>query len=195
MNKTTTSQMETYRIRAAGEWATIALEGWRDCAGHEQGELMVHSSFGTWAHRWVNTGAPFVAFLLAAKRNSMTAKLLGVHALEFDFDASVAGWKPHLVEARRSRQITGDEFEYAWDLTCRGVPCSLEMFLWRIQWAEPQQGGRELRAWADPERHAMFREHQQFSAFWTQLWPLFLQQLRQRSPAANDCQHERTVTA
>lgn len=178
--------MEVIRIRADHEWATIALQGWRSGLGHEQGELMIHSSFGVWAHQWGNLGMPLHRYLATAPRERLMEKLLGVHAVEFDYDASLENWRRHLVTARRKREITRDEFQRAAEITCESGRCGLELFVWRIQWADPgDDGGRkDISLWHDVERYVVCRDNQQFSAFWRELWPLFLQQLRPE--AANE---------
>lgn len=188
--------METYRIRVGGEWATIALEGWRTALGHEQGEVLVHSSFGSWAHQWASMGLPLKHFLQQVGYESLAAKMLGAGAQTFDYDASLEHWKRSLVKARRRRMISSDEFRNAWDVSCCDMPCSLDLFLWRIQWAEPDVrasikrpgslASRSLTLWHDVERHAVYKTDPQFRAFWDELWPRLVLQLRSEMVAANE---------
>lgn len=180
------SQMEVFRVRHGYEWATIMIEGWSSELGPERGELVVHSSFGTWGYQWGNMGVPIKDFLLKAGMDYMIEKLAGGSAREFNFEASLACWTRHLVAARRRREISADEFRDAWDAS-RGRQCSLEMFLHRISESDPG-GGAPL--WHDAERYAVFQHSRQFRAFWDGLWSVFMQRLRTDREAANELMAE-----
>lgn len=175
--------MQAFRIRNGHEWATIALQGWRTELGHEQGEILVHSSFGNWAHQWSSMGMPLKRFLISIKRDSLAGKLLGSRTREFDFEASRQCWRRHLVAARRQRLLSEVDMSDAWDEFRSDAPCSMDLFLDRIRRTNPG-GNHEL--WRDIEHYVVHRNNQQFDAFWLEIWPLFLQQLRLEDVAANE---------
>lgn len=191
MSTVTKSVVEAYRIQSNGEWATIAVQGWRQSTiggapAMEHGELLVHSSFGSWGYQWNNLGLPIKQFLLHTSFDYLMGKLMPGRLREFDYDASLASWQSHLRAARRARTLTADEFNEAWsDSRARGSQCGIELFLDRITCSQPLSA-HEHPLWSDVARYSVCRVNSQAAGFWRELWPLFVQRLRGEMESAND---------
>lgn len=187
MNHITKNTMDAYRVQSDHEWATIALQQWQS-RGVEQGELLVHSSFGSWGYQWTNLGRPLKQFLAAASFDGIMQRLAAPHAREFDYDASMLAWKRLIVAARRRREITADQLNEIWDGSgcSEGLACGEELFLFRVHESRPVELG-DHGLWDDCGEVIVVRTpSQQAVAFWEQLWPVFVAQLRQECSAAND---------
>lgn len=192
MSTITETAIKAYRIKCAGEWATIMVEGWQSnpAAGatQEQGEILIHSSYGNWGYQWTNAGASFKRFLAGLSFDYMMGKMMPGRLREFDFEASLASWKRHLVAARRSRSLTADEFREIWDESCAYSPCSIDLFMDRIERSRPH-GHHDHPLWDSINAYAVCRYNVQAVRFWEDLWPKFVAHLLQESVAANEsCQ-------
>jgi hypothetical protein len=189
---------EAYRIQANGEYATIVVQGWQGKTSGakphqtiEQGEILIHSSYGSWGHQWGNMGRPIKQFLSSVSYDYLMGKLLPGELREFDFEASLLSWKKHLVAARRSGQFDRDTLADIWAESCRGETCGVEMFIHRLEQSCPY-GMHEDPLWSDLAMHVKCRDNPAAKHFWSELWGEFLAALRKESTAAND--HLRLAT-
>lgn len=168
--------MEIVRILKGTHWATIAWGG-QQSQGAISGCLMVHSSFGTWGHDWVNLGQGFESFLQGAGYDSLMGKLTGERR-EFDYHASLASWKRHLVMARRTRNLTEEQLREVWDATCFGAECGAELFAHRLVEGRPLEM-RDHPLWSEPASYVVCRPSERAQGFWREIWPMFVSHLRQ----------------
>lgn len=192
----TKNTVEAYRVAVGCEHATIVVQGWqkpsRGAAPQqmlEQGEILIHSSHGSWGHYWGNMGRPVKQFLAGASFDYLMGKLLPGSLREFDFEASLLSWKKHLVAARRSRQLDAETFREVWDESCRTESCGIEMFMHRLSESQPFHL-QDHPLWDSLNGYAVCRYSPQAKAFWDKLWSEFVAALRQESTAANEEQHK-----
>jgi hypothetical protein len=114
-----------YRIRGGHgdhEWATIALRAWRvdgtKLSGGEPrecGEIMIYSSFGSWAYQWGHCGVPFYRFLVGADMDYVFTKFMGADLTEFDGDGSVKALRQQVIEHRRFNGWSKETARALWD--------------------------------------------------------------------------------
>ena len=94
----TRDTFDAYRVRGGfdcAEWATICLREWS--VGGESvderlrycGEILIHSTFGSWAHQWGYLSRPFRQFLLEAEFDYVFTKVLGEKFQVFDGEGSL----------------------------------------------------------------------------------------------------------
>lgn len=203
--------MNVARIRGGHggyEWATICWQGWQgwqangnDGKPRECGEILIHSSFGSWAYQWGHLGMPFDQWLQKAERGYCAEKLLGTRAREFDGEASVKALRQSLLEHRRSGDIAKNDARSIWDwIEDNDVDLesgSEEFFVTRLydcareaDWEDEgtphkyhlNNPGRGARHFLDePYNRPCRRLNRQFEGFWRDLWPVFVEQLKEKS--------------
>jgi hypothetical protein len=182
------STMETYRIFRNGEWATIAIQGW--VKGSQQlGELLIHSSFGSWGYRWVNIGQPIKRMLISAGFDALMGKLMAGKLREFDFQASEQAWLRHVEAACQAGTLTLQQAAEVRDLSAMPEHCSLDMFLRNLEDSQPADAGLHNHPlWEDLAAYVICRNNVQAESFWRELWQPFVLQLRNElaGPANDD---------
>lgn len=179
---------EAYRVRTAGnEWATIVLFGWQatgnDGTPRECGEILIHSSFGSWANSWGHLGTPFKNFLLKAERDYIATKFMGTDAYKFDGALTVRELRRRLLRWRREGQLNKDEARQLWDyIEEREVEleCSTHDFVGAMQQGETELvSSKAMRCFLqEPWEHLATSLGIQFAGFWREVWPVFLGALK-----------------
>lgn len=111
---------EVYRVRYGYEWATFVINAGHDIGfdkrEREWGELLIHSSYGSWAHVWANLGSPFKRWIAeGVECDYLASKLMGDKARVFDGKKTVKGLREHVCEARRENKFTKDAARIIWD--------------------------------------------------------------------------------
>lgn len=184
INKT---MLEAYRVTVDGEYALIAIQGWQsqDARPIDAGELVIHSSLGSWGYQWNNMGLPLKRFLASVSFDYLMGKLTSGKHREFDFAASLACWRRHVIAARRARQLTSDEFREVWDETCLQRACGIELFMERLSHSQPVTA-RECGLWDGLSTYAVSRNNPRVDRFWQLLWPAFVEQLQRELTPANE---------
>lgn len=200
---------EAYTVRADGEWATIMIRGWRysgaDTRAYEAGEIMIHSSFGAWAHQWGHLGEPFKEWLSDPKleRGYLATKFLKDKAVVFDGEKTVRHLRQSLIEHRRCTDLTKSDARTIWDWI-RENESYLESS--ESEFVEVMQGCVSDADWKDamagrPDwdtgpgigaRHFLEEPWDrisrsvdpQFAGFWRDLWPHFQEHLRSELTAS-----------
>ncbi|WP_101048891.1 hypothetical protein [Macromonas nakdongensis] len=191
---------DVYHVRASHEWATIAVKGWQaidvDQRPREIGEILIHSSYGSWAYRWSHLGKPFKGWLAEADDPSYIAgKFLGSEAYVFDGEKTVRQLRQSLLEHRKTGDITKGDARAIWDwieYNEYDLESSSDRFVERMRDCEdeadwPTQSGRFKDA--TPERGARYFLQEpweriatsldrSFVRFWEVLMPVFQQALR-----------------
>lgn len=201
---TKSNDMDVYRVRANGEWATICVQGWQVPADkfcpepREIGEILIHSSFGSWAYQWGHLGLPFKQWLVKTNdRDYVAGKFLGTKAYEFDGQKTVAELRKSLIEYRRTGDLTKNdaatlweyindnesELEHSADSFCQVMGDAYERADWQdlmTQQKYPERGpGRGARHFLEePWERTSTTLNRSFAAFWRDIWPVFQGALR-----------------
>lgn len=188
----TKSVMETYTIRANHEHATIGLRCWsRPVQRHDGkpddtyycGEIMINSSFGSWANTWTACGRPFKEFLIDTSFDYAFTKFMGTQLERYDGEATVAQIKRDILERRRTNSLDGEEAREAWDCVTdederiTSDETSYGYAMWDIGSRLPQRHPmrdyfNDASAWP---RHT--HPDRQAEGFWRELWPHFVAEL------------------
>ena len=193
---TKSTDFEVYRIRAGyhdQEWATIAIKGWQVPADaycstpREIGEILIHSSFGSWAYQWSHLGVEFKAWLAGNRdRSYMAEKFLGSAAYKFDGEKTVKGLRERVIEQRRHGGLRKEEARLIWDWIEENeleLETSPDSFVNKMY-----DGPRDCdeltrstgaRFFEEPWEHIATSLDRPFDGFWTQVWPVFRQALRE----------------
>jgi hypothetical protein len=197
---TKSTDYEVYHVRADHEWATIAIRGWQakgvDDRPREIGEILIYSSFGSWAYQWCHLGEPFKPWLAGGiEMHYIAEKFLGSKAYVFNGERTVRDLRQSLLEHRRTGDITKADARAIWDFIDENeseMESSGDRFVERMHdcmshadW--PPRNGRYSDA--GPERGARhFLEEpwdrictsidHQFAGFWRTIMPAFQQALK-----------------
>lgn len=179
---------EVYRIRTAGhEWATIVLFGWQgtgvDKQQRECGEILIHSSFGSWANSWGHLGQPFKSFLLQAERDYVGSKFMNERAYEFDGEKTMRDLRQRLIEWRKQGELKKEDARSLWDHLQENediLTSSDHEFIggMEIARAELVPSRQLLRFLEEPWEYMSMSLNRCFAGFWREVWPVFLEQLK-----------------
>ena len=175
---------ETYQVRNKGEWATICLRQWtrESTDGHPRhcGEIMIHSSFGSWANSWGHCGTPFKSFLASLEFGYLFGKLMGTDLRKFDGEGSVKAIKQLILECRRGKRychVSKDEAREAWDAvenSSSEAESSLDAFVRVLRDVYDERIGDGLREqFEEPWNHSVDKDNPQAVGFWDHIWPEF----------------------
>lgn len=107
-------QMDCYRIRAKGEWATICIAEWRG-EKHFGGEILIHSAFGSWANSWSACANPFKSFLCRCDFDYVFTKFMGHELRKHDGDASLKQLRKSLLDSRKTGSFDRADARELWD--------------------------------------------------------------------------------
>lgn len=195
--------MDTYRIRADHEWATICIFSGQRATQSGQtnftGEILIHSSFGNWANYWGALGSPFREFLAGkapADMHYMADKLLADKSRVFSGEATLKNFRQSLLEHRGNGEITKSDARTIWtaleensdalqaspDEFVKGIDDIIESAGWKEngdQYGEfgPGRGARDLLV--APWERIRKEIEPAFQQFWKTLWPVLTGALRE----------------
>jgi len=198
MSVTKHTNVDVYSVRNRGEWATIVVREWSDQRedGSEQhrGEILINSTFGSWAHYWGAPGTRFRRFLLGLDFGYAFGKFMGLALEQYDGDASMAGLQRKVIESRRRRHISREAARFVWDQIddhSSELRESQESFITACghigrecdaPWARRAISTMELddigEIFAEPWYLTETRDHPQAVGFWRDIWPEFCAALR-----------------
>ena len=182
--------METYSIHTKWECATIALRCWeRETSSgiYYCGEILINSSFGSWANTWTACGQPFKQFLQKAEFDYVFTKFMANRLHRFDYEASVASVRKMILRKRQEGYVDKDEAREAWDLLYEYEPGSGAN--------ERDFGDAMLSIGSDMSYENPLKENFadpcawdtrtkydcQAVGFWGQIWPEFLAELKKET--------------
>lgn len=171
--------IDPIRVQINGEWGVFLLEEWtrpNDRNGTTHGCMLVaHTTFGTVGHTWISMGAPAVQFFERTNADYILGKLWGERAEVFDLDTAKRNIKKQLIEERRQRELSAVSTRELWcDIE------ELEADSSGALWAEIGHIPYLYRMLADAGPRAEIR-NPQAAGFWLHLWPLFIEQLKERA--------------
>ncbi|TXI23047.1 MAG: hypothetical protein E6Q67_05155 [Roseateles sp.] len=111
---------ECYSVRANQEWATIVLRCWQRPIAHGEiyhcGEILISSSFGSWAYIWTACAVPFKEFLREIEFDYAFGKFMGSKLHRHDGEASLRAVRKHICRMRREGSLSKDEAGEVWGL-------------------------------------------------------------------------------
>lgn len=205
---TKSDDWDVYHVRAGYEWATIALKGWQakdfDKQPREIGEILIHSSYGSWAYQWSHLGRPFKQWLSTHDdKHYIAGKFLADKAYVFDGEKSVRDLRQSLIEHRRTGDISKNDARTIWDFIDEN---SFELESSADRFVQVLMDCARDADWQDEDPTHKYREHapgrgaryflaepwerpstslnRQFSAFWDTIMPVFQQALRDELASA-----------
>ena len=121
----TKSTRECYEIReiSRAEWANITLTTWQRIANigtkHEHtnygGEIVIHSSYGTWGNIWSACGVPFKEFLQHVEFDYAFGKFMGSDLNAFDGEKSLRELRRKIIDDRKHTELTREGARALWD--------------------------------------------------------------------------------
>lgn len=175
---------ETYQVHNDHEWATICLRQWirESTDGHPRycGEILINSSFGSWANSWGHCGTPFKSFLAGLDFGYLFGKLMGTGLEVFDGEGSINAVKQRIIECRRGDRycrVSKEEAREAWDaLVCSESEAeySLDGFVRVLLDIRDERIGDDLQEQlAEPWEYSVTKPHPQAVGFWEHIWPEF----------------------
>lgn len=183
--------MDRYDVRAKGEYATICIREWKN-EQYFGGEILIHSSFGSWGNSWSACSNSFRRFLIGVDFDYIFGKFMGHDLRQFDGDASMKNLKQKMCKARRDRDIEQEESREVWDeidAEAESLKRSLD------SWVQTLMGIARLRSQAmrelldEPWYMSADKPDQSAVCFWRDLWPEFVGALREemstKEPATN----------
>lgn len=197
----TKSIRECYEVRGNGrshEWANITLHCWDRPANvgtpHECtyycGEITIQSSFGTWGYIWTACARPFKEFLCGIEFDYAFTKFMGLKLDRFDGEATLREIRRDIIERRRSGSLDKSEARDAWGLVgdederiASDDRTAYGYAMWdigsRLDDRHPMRDYfNDPSGWPNVTRH-----DSQAVGFWRELWPVFVQALRDEAAA------------
>lgn len=196
MSVTKTTGGEVYSVKNSGEWATIVVRCWADDIDGKpwhRGEILINSTFGSWANFWNAPGMPFKRFLIGLDFDYCMQKLMGRDLQEHDGDATLQALQHRLLEMRRKRRLDKQAAAWLWsEINDRSgsLSGSVESFVDAcgcIQQEASQSWNRRVlghsldeigELLAEPWYMTETRDNPQAVGFWRTIWPEFTQALR-----------------
>lgn len=184
---------EMYRVSLNGEYATICVDAGErlDVDRPErrtfQGEILIHSSFGSFCHTWTNCSVPFKQFLIGIGFESFMRKCLGESFESFDGEASFTEVKRAILTSRREGELTRESAQALWqDLhQVDDVAVTSEYNFYRA--LEDLCGDDSVLG--QVHEYVIHSPSDQAQTFWTELWPVFKGMLE------SELENRETVTA
>lgn len=199
----TKSVMETYTVRNGFERATIAVRCWsRPVKRHDDkpddtyhcGEILINSSFGSWANTWTACGCPFKEFLTEVEFDYAFGKFMGASLRIYDGERTVRKLRSKIIDERRTHALDRDQARAVWD-AIEENETELESSsrdycecMWRI--------ARDLGI-TERSRHPLWGEFTepfyctedcydpQPVGFWREIWPHFIAELKRELAGAS----------
>lgn len=184
----TKETMDCYRVRANGEWATICVREWTvgDCQLTSEkirycGEILIHSTFGSWGNSWTHCGCRFKKFLTFADFDYVFTKFMGADLNRFDGEKSLKSLYRRIIEARRDGSLDKEDARELWAEVHdhdESLTRSVDMWVEVLSRISMDTRSRDIKRILE-EPWCMTEDSDDASAvgFWRDLWPDFKQAL------------------
>lgn len=178
---------EVYSIAADGEWATVVLRdlGSHTAHGHTSwaGEILIHSTFGTFGHYWGSMGESLRPFLIGLNFGYWAGKLAGNASRVFDREATWKSIRERVLEVRREGDLTHEEARSLYDDLVdeeeeHGGDDS-HSFVEGVQSvARASDVGQAETILSEPWEYIRTKSDPQLVGLWEQLWKPFMEYLK-----------------
>lgn len=168
--------MDCYRIRNNGEHATICLSGYHLQRDDRHGcELLINSSYGSFAYHWSHCGEPYRKFLIGLDKGYLLGKLVPQKDLyEYDNVGSLRALRQHILENRREDVLGKGWARKLWDSSC-----DLDSFLSAEEFVSAIQEDNELNKLNEPWDFCRTKQCARYDHFWNEIWVPFVNQLKE----------------
>lgn len=169
----TKTQVECYKINSPRSgWADIVVDD-----NGKAGRIQIDSDYGSWQRYWGACGCPFKEFLIDLNLDYVAGKFGA--AKWFDHEATMKLLKKDLAELLDSTTLAYDEFDLDLELEeLEGCddPSIFIHLLWNSEiLSKVMESGFSLQYDIEPG----------FKQFWTKLWPVFIDELKNELNNAN----------
>lgn len=183
MSQVTKSTAEVYRIRKGFEWATICLTEHRPrpditTALNYGGEILIHSSFGNFAHHWTHCASDFKQFLSEVDVGYFMAKAAhpNTHKV-FDPVASYRNARRFVLDLRRDGTLDKKSAREAMSVMEDLESASNDEEFVEL-YSSASALGAPFRCFAEGCWELVATcLNPQYVEFWNNLWPIFLAEL------------------
>jgi len=181
----TKENMDCYRVRANGEWATICVREWTvgDCQLTSEkvrycGEILIHSTFGSWGNSWTHCGCRFKKFLSFVDFDYIFTKFMGSDFHRFDGQKSFEALCKRIIEYRKNGSLDKEDARELWDevhdredsLSSRSVEAWVEI----LSQVSIDSRSRDVKRFLEePWYLTVESDDQSAVGFWRDLWPDF----------------------
>ena len=180
MTKSSKSNCDLHRIWAAGHYAAISIDAWRNPDQSFGGELLVHSSLGDFGGTIESCAMSFREQLAALDLAGFIGYFGGYVRSAFDGKASVAKLGKTILTQRRARVLTADAACQLWsDLQFSGDTAARAELSFRITAARLCAAAPSL---GQPTDYVERTVGPQVHLFWAELWPEFTATLTRMMP-------------
>jgi len=181
----TKETMDCYRVRAKGEWATICVREWTvgDCQLTSEkvrycGEILIHSTFGSWGNSWTHCGCRFKKFLSFVDFDYIFTKFMGGDLHRFDGEKSLEALRKRLIESRRDRSLDKDDARDLWQAISENSDSlrsrSIELWVEVLCHVSSDSLSRDVKRFLEePWNLTLSSDDQSAVGFWRDLWPEF----------------------
>lgn len=170
---------DAYRVSVKGEHATVCIADWASIeqgrAPRFGGEILVHSSFGSFGNTWTHCAVPFKQFLIGIGFDSFMKKCFGSDFMEFDGPASVAEVKAELLRLRRRDELSSEAALEQWEVISQADEVAESSVLAFHLTLSGILG--EETALGSAEHFVVQKVNSQARGFWDELWPHIKSQL------------------
>jgi len=176
-------QMDAYAIRKNLEWATICVVEFPSRQGVYGGEILIHSSFGSFGHSWNNLGEPFKWFLVNVDFSYLFGKFKGSDLFVYDGEKTFREILRRVLDNRLEKAISKSAARSLWD-ELQGEQERIESSAHDLV-----EVAREIRSFLEwdhsimrlldePWEYAAKKYDGQCEGFWREIWPLFRNELQ-----------------
>jgi hypothetical protein len=178
----TKKTMDRYDVRAKGEWATICVREWQrdDTNKYHAGEILIHSSFGSWGNSWTACANRFKHFLTHIDFDYTFGKFMGSSLNVFDGEASTIAMRDKVIEERKQGLMASDDARWLWDHLDDADESSIESWVRSIEDIARNTDSRSIKSLlSEPWYAAADKPDSGAVGFWRDLWPEFVAHLKQ----------------
>lgn len=181
---------ECYLVRNRGEYASICVAEWTRPTNQGSdiqycGEIMIHSSFGSWGNAWMSCGEPFKKFLLGLGFDYLFTKFMGNELWRFDGHSSLDAVLEQLIQHRREELLSKTEARELWDALVserERAECSLHDFVTVMNEVAEDKSHAVQSLLSEPWEMQRTKHDCQAEGFWRDLWPQFIAALKAEEP-------------
>lgn len=174
-------EMTCYSVSHGSDWATICLQYYSvpdklSYGEHRQGvELLVHSSYGSWAYHWSHCGCDGRQFLIDGSKQYIMGKLVPQQdRYVFDPKASEKALRRHILELRRTGDLPKGKARDMYD-----AACDLDSFLTPEGFVGAVQESKILGWMQEPWEFCRKSMCPTIDWFWDRLWVQLTAQLKE----------------